>query len=49
MSGLERIDETALEKTVALDRKIKAQGKSLELVDYNDKIRARLDKFFKVL
>ncbi len=49
MSGLERVDETALEKIVALNRKIKAQGKSLELVNYNDRIRARLDKFFKVL
>jgi ABC-type transporter Mla MlaB component len=49
MSEIERIDETALEKIVALNRKIKAQGKSLELVGYNDKIRARLDKFFKVL
>ena len=49
MGEIERIDETALEKIVALNRKIKAQGKSLELVGYNDKIRARLDKFFKVL
>lgn len=49
MSEIKRIDETALEKIVALNRKIKAQGKSLELVGYNDKIRARLDKFFKVL
>ena len=49
LSQLQRIDETALESLVSLNRKIKAKGKSLELVGYNDKIRARLDKFFKVL
>ena len=49
MSELQRIDETALEKLVTLNKKIKAKGKSLELLDYNDKIRQRLDKYFKVL
>ena len=49
MSELQRIDETALEKLVTLNKKIKANGKSLELLDYNDKIRQRLDKYFKVL
>lgn len=49
MSEIERVDETALEKLVALNRRIKSQGKNLDLVGYNDKIRARFDKFFKVL
>ena len=49
MSGVKRIDSTSLEKIVKLNRAVKAQGKSLELVGYNDKIRTRLDKFFKVL
>ena len=49
MSELERIDQTALEKIVTLNKKIKAQGKSLELIGYNQKICNRLDKFFKVL
>ena len=47
MSGVKRIDSTSLEKIVKLNRAIKAQGKSLELVGYNDRIRARLDKYFK--
>lgn len=49
LSEVLRIDETALEKIVTLNKKIKANGKSLELVGYNDKICKRLDKFFKVL
>ncbi|MDE7078813.1 MAG: STAS domain-containing protein [Clostridia bacterium] len=48
LSGVKRIDSTSLEKIVKLNRAIKAQGKSLELVGYNDRIRARLDKYFKV-
>ena len=48
MSGIARIDSTSLEKIVKLNRAIKVQGKSLELVGYNDKIRTRLDKYFKV-
>lgn len=49
MREVERVDETALEKLVSLNRKIKAQGKNLDLVGYNDKICKRFDKFFKVL
>jgi len=48
MSGLERIDETAMEKLVVFNRKIKAQGKNIDLVGYNEKIQKRFDKFFKV-
>ena len=49
MSGVERIDETALEKIVTLNKKIKAQGKNLDLIGYNEKINQRLNKYFKVL
>lgn len=49
LSGVRRIDETGLEKLTSLNHRIKAQGKSLELVGYNDAIRHRLDRFFKVL
>jgi ABC-type transporter Mla MlaB component len=48
MSELERIDETAMEKLVVFNRKIKAQGKNIDLVGYNEKIQKRFDKFFKV-
>ena len=49
MSELANIDETALEKLVSLNKRIKAEGKSLELINYSDKIRQRFDKYFKVL
>lgn len=49
MSEIERIDETALEKIVTLNKKIKTQGKNLDLIGYNEKICQRLDKYFKVL
>lgn len=49
MKELERIDETALEKIVSLNKKTKAQGKNIDLVNYNEKIRARLDKYFHAL
>ena len=49
LENVERIDETALEKIVTLNKKIKAQGKNLDLVNYNQKICSRLDKFFHSL
>lgn len=49
LSGVRRIDETGLEKLASLNHRIKAQGKSLELVGYNDAICRRLDRFFKIL
>ena len=48
LSGVERIDASSLEKIAKLDRAVKAQGKTLTLVGYNDKIRTRMDKFYKV-
>ena len=49
MSGLERIDETALEKLAATSRKAKAQGKALNFINYNENVAKRIDKFFCVL
>lgn len=48
-ANVERIDETALEKIVTLNKKIKSQGKNIDLVNYNQKICNRLDRYFKVL
>ena len=49
MTGIVGIDETALEKIVSFNRKIKAQGKNIDLVNYSEKICKRFDKYFKVL
>ncbi|MBQ8685183.1 MAG: SulP family inorganic anion transporter [Clostridia bacterium] len=48
MREIERIDETATEKLATFNRKIKTQGKTLDLIGYNDTVRQRLDKYFKV-
>lgn len=48
MENVKRIDETAMEKLVVFNKKIKALGKDIDLVGYNEKIRKRFDKFFKV-
>ena len=48
MTDLKRIDETAMEKLVVFNKKIKAQGKDIDLINYNDKIAKRFDKYFKV-
>ena len=42
------IDQTAMEKLVSLNKKIKAQGKDIDLTNYNKKIEKRFDKYFKV-
>ena len=49
MSGIESLDETALEKIVNLNKRIKKKGNDMELVSYNNQIRKRLDQYFKVL
>ncbi len=49
MTETESLDETALEKISSFNKSVKAKGKSIELVGYNDKIRARLDTYFHVL
>ena len=49
MTEVERVDETALEKIATLNKKVKAQGKNIELVGYNEKIQKRFDRYFKVL
>lgn len=48
MSKVERIDSTSLEKIVKLTGSLAAQGKTLELVNCNHKIRTRMDKFSKL-
>jgi SulP family sulfate permease len=42
------IDQTAMEKLVSLNKKIKAQGKDIDLTNYSKKIEKRFDKYFKV-
>jgi SulP family sulfate permease len=49
LSGVERIDETALEKLVALDKKSNSIGKDIDIVGYNEKICRRFDHYFDVL
>lgn len=49
MSGIERIDETALEKMVATSRKAKAQGKNVSYINYNENVAKRVEKFGNVL
>lgn len=48
LSETESIDETAMEKLVAFNKKIKALNKDIDLVNYNEKIKKRFDKFFKL-
>ncbi len=49
MTETESLDETALEKISSFNKGLKAKGKTMNLVGYNDKIKARLDTYFKVL
>ncbi len=48
MEKVKRIDSTALEKIVKLHRTVEAQGKSLEFVHCNDRMRVRWEKYRKV-
>lgn len=45
---LERIDETALEKLATFKKKLNANGKTLEFINYNERTSARMDKFFNI-
>ena len=49
MQGVARVDETALEKLASLDKNARAQGKRVEFVGCNEKICARMDKYFSLL
>lgn len=49
LSGVESIDQTALEKISTLIKKSAASGKALTLDNANEKVQARMDKFLKVL
>ena len=48
LSETQSIDETAMEKLVTFNKKIKALNKDIDLVNYNEKIKKRFDKFFKL-
>jgi SulP family sulfate permease len=48
-SGVERIDETATEKLSGVNKKLRASGKTLELINFNDKVSVRMSKFFEML
>ncbi len=43
------VDQTALEKISSATKKAKTQGKDIRLVNYNEKIGKRVDKYLKVL
>lgn len=45
ISGIRRIDQTALEKIVKLERNIKAKSKSLRLEGANNSVQARFEKY----
>ena len=49
MKDVDSVDETALEKLVTLDKKIRPLEKNIDLVDYNEKIGKRFQKYFDVL
>ncbi len=46
---VERVDETALEKLHAADKKFTAQGKQLDFTGMNDRTAARFEKFYNVV
>ena len=48
LSETQSIDETAMEKLVTFNKKIKALNKDIDLINYNEKIKKRFDKFFKL-
>lgn len=47
--NIDRIDQSALEKIAKLSRKAKSVGKTLELINYNQKVENRINNFFTVL
>ena len=49
LSEIERIDETALEKIAATQRKATTQGYSINFIGHNEKIRQRFDRFSHIL
>ncbi len=49
LSGVQRIDETALEKLAVLSRKATADGKTLTVTGENEKTHNRIEKYLGVL
>ncbi len=48
MKELENIDQTAMEKLASFDKKARVQGKTIEFIGQNAKVKARFDKFYKI-
>ncbi len=48
MQELISIDQTAMEKLATFERKIKTQGKTINYINQNEKVKARFDKFYKI-
>ncbi len=45
---LDSIDQTAMEKLATFNKKLASRGLSLEMINANEKVQARIDKFFKI-
>ena len=48
MAGVTRIDSTSLEKIAKLSRAAVAQGKTLEFINYGEKVQPKFEKFYKL-
>lgn len=49
MKKVTSIDETALEKLSSFNKSLIAKGKKLSIINCNDKVKKRLDKFYGVI
>ena len=49
LSGVQRLDETALEKIATLNKKLAAEGKTLIITGENEKTHKRMEKFLGLL
>ena len=49
LSGVERVDETALEKLATLNKKLKKENKQLIITGENQKTHDRFNKYFNLL
>ena len=48
LQGVERIDETAMERLACVEKTARARGKRVEIVGENEAIRTRMRKYFLV-
>ena len=49
MKKLSRIDETALEKLSSYNKSLKNKGATLEIINQNENVKKRFNKFFGVI